>query len=299
MAAAHRCGDLLLSDMVLIEANPEKPVYVTARNLRIRLAENAEEIGAAQALRYRVFYQEMSAKPSADMAAARRDFDAFDDYCDHLLVLDLSKGDSAKAVVGTYRVMRRAAAAECGQFYTPGEYDIGTLLSYPGEILELGRSCVDAAYRNGTTMQLLWRGIAEYVSFHAIDIMFGCASLPGTDLSRLRLPLAYLHQHHLAPPALRPRARAERFVAMDNLPVEDIDVAAARRSLPPLIKGYLRLGGFVGDGAVVDDQFGTTDVCIVVKTDWVTEKYYRHFMREDPPKDERKNSDVAANDEVR
>ena len=267
--------------MSLAEAKSDRPVDVVGGNLRIRLAEDTAEIRAAQALRYRVFYESMSAKPTDEMAAARRDFDSFDDYCDHLLVFDEERGSGSDAVVGTYRVMRRNGAARRGKFYTSDEYRIENLTSYPGEILELGRSCVDPTYRSGATMQLLWRGIAEYVFCYDISIMFGCASLPGTDPERLHMPLAYLYHHHLAPPALRTTALPERYVAMDMLPPDQVSIPKARQALPPLIKGYLRLGGFVGDGAVVDPEFGTTDVCVVVKTDWVTEKYRRHYKRED------------------
>lgn len=273
--------------MSLAEAKPDRPVDVVGGNLRIRLAEDAAEIRAAQALRYRVFYESMAAKPTPEMAAARRDFDSFDDFCDHLLVFDEERGSGAEAVVGTYRVMRREGAAARGQFYTSSEYEIDSLTSYPGEILELGRSCVDPTYRSGATMQLLWRGIAEYVFSYDISIMFGCASLPGTDPQRLRMPLAYLHHHHLAPPALRPRAVPGRRVAMDLLPPGQVVVAEGRQALPPLIKGYLRLGGFVGDGAVVDHEFGTTDVCVVVKTDLVTQRYLRHYKREEQTGGER------------
>jgi len=160
--------------------------------------------------------------------------------------------------------------------------EIGRLIAYPAEILELGRSCVDPTYRSGGTMQLLWRGIAEYVFHYKIAIMFGCASLPGTDPQRLSMPLAYLYHHHLAPPALRPRAVAARYVDMNLLAPDQLKISAARQALPPLIKGYLRLGGFVGDGAVVDPDFGTTDVCVVVKTDLITERYLRHYKREEP-----------------
>lgn len=267
--------------MSLAEAKSDRPVDVVGGNLRIRLAEDAAEIRAAQALRYRVFYESMAAKPTAEVAAAQRDFDSFDDFCDHLLVFDEERGSGPGAVVGTYRVMRREGAARRGQFYSSDEYEIDNLIAYPGEILELGRSCVDPTYRSGATMQLLWRGIAEYVFYHDISIMFGCASLPGIDPEELRMPLAYLYHHHLAPPALRARALADRYVAMDLLPPEQVKISQARQALPPLIKGYLRLGGFVGEGAVVDPDFGTTDVCIVVKTDLVTEKYRRHYSRDD------------------
>jgi putative hemolysin len=109
--------------------------------------------------------------------------------------------------------------------------------------------------------------------------MFGCASLPGTDPDSLAVPLSYLYHYHLAAPSLRPRALPDRYVEMCRLPRGVLDPARALSGLPPLIKGYLRLGGFVGDGAVIDYDFNTTDACIVVKTDLVTEKYSRHYVR--------------------
>ncbi|HZH27842.1 MAG TPA: GNAT family N-acyltransferase [Azospirillaceae bacterium] len=248
-------------------------------NLEIRLADSPADIDAAQALRYRVFYEEMSAQPTPEMERHRRDFDDYDEVCDHLLVIDHARGPGPESVVGTYRLIRRSAAERAGGFYSASEYDVERLVNYPGEILELGRSCVDAQHRTRPTMQLLWRGIAAYVFQFDIALMFGCASLPGTDAQALALPLSYLHHHHLAPPALRPRALPERHVDMNLIPQDAVDPRAALNMLPPLVKGYLRLGGFVGDGAVVDHQFNTTDVCIVVKTDLVTDKYYRHYER--------------------
>jgi L-ornithine Nalpha-acyltransferase len=253
---------------------------IRSGTLGVRLAESPGDVAASQALRYRVFYEEMGAEPTAEMARARRDFDRFDDVADHLLVIDHARGTGPQSVIGTYRLIRRSAAAQVGRFYSAEEYDISAIVAYPGEILELGRSCVDAAARNRPTMQLLWRGIATYVFFHQIDLMFGCASLPGTDPDALSAPLSYLYYHHLAPPALRPRALAARYVDMRRLATNAIDHAKALAELPPLIKGYLRLGGFVGDGAVIDRQFNTTDVSIVVKTDLITDKYYRHYERQ-------------------
>ncbi|HEX3952668.1 MAG TPA: GNAT family N-acyltransferase [Stellaceae bacterium] len=248
--------------------------------LQVRLAESAADIDAAQALRYRIFYEIMGARPLAGMAQERRDFDRYDKICDHLLVLDHSRGTGAAAVVGTYRLIRRAAADRLGSFYSAAEYDIGRLLAYPGEILELGRSCVDAGYRARPVMQLLWSGIAAYVVHYDIALMFGCASLPGTDPEALATPLSYLYYHYLAPPALRPRAVPERFIDMRRLDPAALDPVRTLATLPPLIKGYLRLGGFVGDGAVIDEQFNSVDVCIVVKTNLVTEKYSRHYERQ-------------------
>jgi putative hemolysin len=245
-------------------------------DLEVRLARSEAEVSAAQRLRYQIFYEEMAARPTADMAAASSDFDDFDRICDHLLVIDTTKD----AVVGTYRLIRRSAAMRHGRFYSADEYDIAPLLAYPGEILELGRSCVAEGYRTRAAMQLLWRGIAAYVFRHQIGLMFGCASLPGTDIGALRLPLSYLYHYHLAPPELRPRAVESRHVEMALMAKEEIDTHRGIAELPPLIKGYLRLGGFVGDGAVIDDQFNTTDVCVIVKTDLVTAKYYKHYERD-------------------
>ena len=265
--------------MALTAYQARSPVQLIAGEMEIRLAEGTAEIEAAQALRYRVFYEEMSARPSPEMARARRDFDLFDAFCDHLIVVD--RGREEDGVVATYRLLRRAQAARCGRFYTADEYAIDALLAVPGEVLELGRSCVDPRYRTRPTMQLLWRGIAEYVQHYEIELMFGCASLQGTDPDALALPLSYLSYHHLAPEGLRPRALPHRHVDMRILPPTAVDARAAVAALPPLIKGYLRLGGFVGEGAVVDYQFHTTDVCVVVKTDLVADKYYRHYTRED------------------
>ncbi|MBY0338021.1 MAG: GNAT family N-acetyltransferase [Acetobacteraceae bacterium] len=252
-------------------------------NLGVRIATRPWEVEAAQRLRYQVFFGEMGASADAETARTGRDADAFDGVADHLLVLDHDKGEGPDSVVGTYRLIRRPAAARLGRFYSDDEYDLAPILAFGGEILELGRSCTHADYRTRGTLQLLWGGIAAYVFKHRIALMFGCASLPGTDLDANAAQLSYLAQHHLAPEALRPRALPERYVGMDRLPAGTYDAKRAMLDLPPLIKGYLRLGGFVGDGAVLDEPFNTTDVCVVVKTDQVTDKYYKHYERKVGP----------------
>jgi putative hemolysin len=269
-------------------AGPSGQGHVRAGNLEVRLAATAEEVDAAQSLRYRVFYEELGAKPSAEARVSRRDRDRFDKYCDHLLVIDHGRGSGSEAIVATYRLLRRSVAERQGGFYTATEFDITPLLAIQGELLELGRSCVEAAYRTRPTMQLLWRGIGEYCFRHDIKLMFGCASLPGTDTRELAPALTYLHHYHLAPLALRARALPERYVAMDLLNLAEVDTEAAvaqiaKRAtvsaLPPLIKGYLRLGALIGEGAVIDHEFGTTDVCIIVVTDRITDKYFNHYIR--------------------
>jgi len=248
--------------------------------LGVRIATTQPEIDAVQALRYHVFYEEMGALPSAAAVASKRDRDAYDDVADHLLVVDHAIGPGPEGVIATYRLIRASAAQRIGRFYSADEYDITPLINFPGHVLELGRSCVHPAYRNRAAMQLLWRGIAAYVFSHRIDLMFGCASLPGTNPDAIAAELTYLYHNHLAPPALCPRALPDRYIDMRRLDLAEIDPKRAQASLPPLIKGYLRLGGFVGDGAVIDRQFNTTDVAVVVKTDLMTDKYYRHYERQ-------------------
>ena len=251
-----------------------------AGHLGVRIASSPAEIDAAQALRYRVFYDEMGARPCAEAARTLRDADAYDAVADHLLVVDHQLGDGPDSVVGTYRLIRRDAAAVVGRFYSADEYDISKILAFPGSILELGRSCVSPEHRGRATMQLLWSGIAAYVSLHNIDLMFGCASLPGIDLDENAEQLTYLYANHLAPEEIHPRALESRFIEMRRMDPATLDARRTLAGLPPLVKGYLRLGGFVGDGAVIDTQFNTTDVAVVVKTDLVTEKYVRHYGRQ-------------------
>lgn len=258
--------------------------YARAGALEVRCSRDEGEIVEAQKLRYRIFYEEMSAAPTPEMAKSRRDMDLYDPLCDHLLVLDHSRPRGAQ-VVGTYRLLRQHVADRHGGFYSAQEYDLGPLTEQPftrllgarGQLLELGRSCVHPDYRSNATISLLWKGIAGYLAEHDIAYMFGCASLPGTDPEQLKIPLAYLWHEHLCPSDFMVRAVPERFVAMNAMPRDGYDVREARRLLPPLIKGYLRLGCFIGDGAVVDYQFGTTDVFILLPVERVTKRYAQHF----------------------
>jgi putative hemolysin len=251
-----------------------------AGHLGVRIATTEAEIDAVQALRWRVFYEEMGAEPTEAALASSRDVDAFDAVADHLLVVDHAIGPGPEGVVGTYRLIQQDAAEAIGRFYSDEEYDLAPLVSFPGKLLELGRSCVAAEYRGRAVMQLLWRGIAAYVFRHQIDIMFGCASLPSIDPDKWAAELTYLYYNHLAPPALRPRALPDRYVEMRRMDPDELDVRRAQNALPPLIKGYLRLGGFIGDGAVIDTQFNTLDVAVIVKSDLITDRYYRHYERQ-------------------
>lgn len=255
-----------------------------AGNLEVIVAARAEDIEASQRLRYRVFFEEMGAMPTPEITRLKRDIDTFDDVCDHLLVVEHQANGTIR-VVGTYRLLRREGMRKLGRFYSAGEYDISCIENYQGEILEVGRSCVDPDFRNRAVMQLLWRGIGAYVMRFNIELMFGCASFPGTDPKAHAAALSYLYHYHLAPAELQPRALPERYVEMNWMPKEQVNVKEAFSSLPALIKGYLRLNGYVGLGAVVDPEYNTTDVSIVVKTDLVTEKYAQRYATVGQPGD--------------
>lgn len=249
-------------------------------SLEVRLASNDIEIDAAQALRYRIFYEEMGAKPTTKCKTLKRDIDTYDAVCDHLLVIDTEKGDEENpCVVGTYRLLRGNIAAATTGFYSEQEFDLINLIYAPEEILELGRSCIDGDYRGKGAMQLLWRGISEYIETNGIKIMLGCGSIHGTDLAQSEKVLSYLHHYHLAPKSIRPKALDDRFQNMNILDKDAICPDTIQSELPPLLKGYLRVGGYIGHGAVIDQQFNTIDVCIVVETENITGKYKSHFTR--------------------
>jgi len=259
------------------------PVLAVSGALEVRLAETEHEVEQAQRLRYCVFYEEMSAIPSPRMRETRRDFDKYDDVCDHLLVVDRDAHDEdgQPLVVGTYRLTRERDAMRAGGFYTASEYDLSRMLkglAAGTKYLELGRSCVLKSYRSRPgTMQLLWKGLMAYVARFDIDLMFGCASLPGTDVSEMALPLSYLHHFHAMPDHLRVKARPELFVGMNRMAKDQIDAREGLRSLPPLLKGYVRAGCCIGEGAVIDRQFGTTDVFIYFPVSGLDPRYRSRF----------------------
>ncbi|MEY4697080.1 MAG: hypothetical protein RIT14_1508 [Pseudomonadota bacterium] len=252
----------------------QPPVFV------LRLARDARDLMAAQRLRYVVFCEELGADGPLVDHDARLERDAFDPVFDHLLLIDTRRDPALlDDVVGVYRLLPSDRLETGGRFYSEAEYDLALLRASGRRLLELGRSCVHPDHRGGTAMFHLWNGLADYVLERGIEVMFGAASFHGTDIAALTQPLAYLHHHHLAPPALRVRARAEGFQRMDLLPREALDRKAALAGTPALIKAYLRLGGFVGEGAWVDRAFNTTDVCLVMDTARMSERHRGFYTR--------------------
>lgn len=235
----------------------------------LRIAQTADDLRAAQRLRYAVFVAELGGDGPLVDHENRLEKDHFDAHATHLLLCDTRRPDGDQ-VVGVYRLMTESAANAAGQFYCENEYDL-TLLRQSGmRLLELGRSCLHPDYRGGTAMLHLWSALADFVNREGIELIFGVASFAGTDLKALTGPLALLHDRHLAPLPLRVTAKGVGATPMNGMHPDQIDKVAALRDTPALIKAYLRLGGVVGEGAFVDHAFNTTDVCLILATDAIS-----------------------------
>ncbi|NJS38857.1 MAG: GNAT family N-acetyltransferase [Rhodobacteraceae bacterium] len=246
----------------------------------LRLAATAEDLTAAQRLRYEVFVAELGGSGPLVDHAARLERDAYDPYFDHLVLVDRRRDPSGlDHVIGAYRVLPSDRRAAAGGFYSEGEYDLTPLLASGRKLLELGRSCVHADHRGGTAMFHLWNGLADYVLEREIEVLFGVASFHGTDVATLAEPLSWLHHNHLAPPEMRVRARPPHRQELNLIPADRLDRKTALAATPALIKAYLRLGGFVGDGAFIDRAFNTTDVCLVMDTGQMSARHREFYLR--------------------
>ncbi|OLS52094.1 GNAT family N-acetyltransferase [Rhodovulum sulfidophilum] len=247
---------------------------------QLRLARTEADLMAAQRLRYEVFVAELGADGPLVDHEARLERDDLDPHFDHLLLID-SRRDAATLdhVVGVYRLLTSERAAALGKFYSEDEYDLSALKASGRRLLELGRSCVHPDYRGGTALYHLWNGLADYVLDQEIEVLFGVASFHGTDVEALAEPLSYLHHRHLAPPELRVRVLPDHVQNMDLMPEAAIDRKRAMLAMPALIKAYLRLGGFVGEGAFIDRAFNTTDVCLLMDTARMNAKSRSRYMR--------------------
>lgn len=238
---------------------------MTAPDFELRLAKSDADLIAAQRLRYDVFVRELGGDGPLVDHENGLERDAFDPFYDHLILFDHARAGAP--AIGVYRLLRGEKLNTPDgpdHFYSEAEYDLSILKASRRKLLELGRSCLHPDYRGGAAMMHLWGGLAQYVDAHGIEILFGVASFHGTDVDALKAPLSLLHHRHLAPEAIRVRAQPDVFQPMDLMPEDQIDRPAAMRAVPALIKGYLRLGGFVGEGAFVDHVFNTTDVCLII-----------------------------------
>jgi len=249
-------------------------------NFIVKLAENKLELKNAQALRYLVFYKEKKAKPTISKKILKLDYDKFDKFADHFIVIEKNEKGIKNKIVGTYRLLRGDMAYHHGGFYTSSEFDLSTILrSYKyNQILELGRSCVHQDYRKGIIMNLLWKAIAEYIKLYDIKILLGCASFHGTDVMKYSNELSYLRKNFSLSDDLSVRSLDKNIYpnyTKTNLHINNLSIFL---KLPPLIKGYLRLGGKVSYDCFVDYKFNSIDLCVIVNTDKIVEKYKKKFL---------------------
>ncbi len=256
-------------------------------NFVARLAINKAEIEAAQRLRFDVFYQELSAKPNKRVSLTGRDIDKFDEICEHILVVYTGPSSMLSSVqvidgelVGTYRLLPQQVAQQNFGFYSQTEFDVAPLLAAKENLsfLELGRSCVAEQFRTKPVLELLWQEIWNYVREHNVDVLMGCASIVGTDPKKLKLPLSYLATNHQPPSDWMVSAQpTQELLRITAQTLTAQDSRKARLMLPPLIRSYLRIGAYIGDEAVVDYQFGTTDVLVLLPISNIKPNYFDRF----------------------
>ena len=236
-----------------------------ARNLHVGLATCETEILEAQKLRYRVFADEMGARLATRTPGVDRDI--YDPFCEHLIVRD----EAAGRIVGTYRILSPAAARKVGGYYSENEFDLTRLQHLRSRMVEIGRSCIDADYRSGAVIALLWSGLARYMQENGYDHLIGCASVSMADGGHTAASLYNrLREKHLAP------------LEYHVFPRYPLPIASLRSDLeteaPPLIKGYLRAGAWICGEPAWDPDFNTADLPILLSINKVDERYARHFM---------------------
>jgi len=243
-------------------------------NLEIRIARDQRDLQAAQRLRFEVFNIEMRLGLAGSFSAGL-DRDAFDSYCDHLLVVERREG----RVAGTYRLLRSDRVPTFG-FYSESEFRLDNIRGAGLRLLELGRSCVAPGYRSGRVIHLLFQGIADYARAHRVDALMGCVSVRGNDSEELRRIFTLVRRTYYADPEFR--VTPKRGYALPGLEsVLEIDKAEVFRTLPPLFKGYLRLGAKVCGPPAFDRQFGTTDFFMLLRTEDMEKRYERRFFAQE------------------
>jgi putative hemolysin len=257
------------------------PVLASSGTLEARLALTKKDVRRAQKLRYRVFFEEGGAIPDATARLIRRDVCRFDRVSDHLIVVDKAQvyRDGSPQCVGVYRMLRQEVAERNFGFYSACEFDVESLIAQrpTTRFLEVGRACIASTHRGKHVLELLWRGLWAYARHHGVDAMIGCASLPGADPAAHAAAIRALtgtsgdRSWRVAPRAGSAAASAE----FDSTP--PADPRALLRTLPPLVKGYWRLGATFSPVPVVDRAFNTTDVFVVMPLCQIEERYLQYF----------------------
>jgi len=237
-----------------------------ASPLVLRFARTPSEVREAQRLRHEVFAGEMGARMPGDDGL---DADAFDPYCEHLLVRESDGG----RVVGTYRILSPEQARRAGGYYSEQEFDLGRLHHLRGRMVEIGRSCVHPDYRSGGVITLLWSGLLRYMSVNGYDAIIGCASVSMQDGGQLAVSLYnMLKRTNLSPSEYRVFPRCE-------LPLAVLKSAGEDARLPPLIKGYVRIGAYVCGAPAWDPDFNTADLLMMLPMSRIDARYAKHFLK--------------------
>lgn len=270
----------------LLESKEISKIYGRHGPFEVHLTSRKIDLFKAMRLRYEIFYEEMSAKPKTLSHVFRLDCDPYDKICDHLLVFDTRPkkyffhNSRRFKAIATYRILHEDMAKKTLGFYTQREYDLELLLKSKSpnyRFMELGRSCVRKEYRSKRCIELLWQGLWCYAQEQNIDVMIGCASFDGTDPHKHAQALSYLYHYAVPQNDWHCKAHTKLYYPMDLLPKEKVQIEEAFKQMPPLVKGYLRLGAFVGDGAVIDYEFGTTDVLIILPIERINPRYFEYF----------------------
>lgn len=236
----------------------------------VTIARDDHEITESQRLRYRVFAGELGAE--IDDAGTQLDRDHYDAFCRHLLVRDTQTG----AVVASTRLLSDDQARRAGGFYSAGEFDLEMIHSLPGRVLELGRTCVDAAYRNGTVIAALWQGVARIITEEGFDYLFGCASIGLDDGgARAHAMLETIRHRHMA--ATRHHVRPYQPLPRADQAQSDVDAVKVR--MPPLLKAYLSLGAKACGEPYWDRDFQCADVFMLLNVSELNPRYARHFLK--------------------
>ncbi len=235
---------------------------IKAGRFEVRFALSREEVQGAQALRYRTLFVEHGGKITEHMLGTGREEDPLDDIAYHVIVVDKEQADHP--VVGTLRLVSSTALDGKQCFYTEQAYDIGCLKANYRKLLELSRFCIDPAGRSGAILKLIWKFTLQFIIAERFDLMLGCASFPGTDVSKHQAILSYLYQNNLAPEELRVSATGPNAVNIQSFLRQDAVWHDAKRSVPTLLRGYLKMGARITDTAIIDPVFNTVFVGIYV-----------------------------------
>ena len=254
-------------------------MHLYENRFEVRFAKTSAEVKKSQELRYKVFIEEMGGSPYQTNSEPFLEKDEYDDQYRHLILIDHNKNEKKviQKIVGVIRLISGSEAKLRLGFCSSREYDLALLVSSGQKCLELGRTCIDKSYRNGLALHYLWKGLGSYIKANGVTFMFGLASFPGNDVKKISMALSFLNEKYLAPTKIRPKALKNGFIDMAIVPSAEIDKSEALRQMPSLLKGYLRLGARVGEGAFIDRELNTIDVCIVIDLNQMLDKYKDYY----------------------